>query len=164
MIIYYWRKYNVIFNKFVETVPASLIRHFLERFLFSKSPRRISVYIMIVPSLYEVNSVCRALIPANLHFLHIQTYSGRTGLSPLYSVNYFVLLITSYLKQKTSQWSHEHLLHGSNISLTFQAPCNNSWNHCCTLRYHYGQKYFLMVGTDGIEPPTPFREQIYSLV
>ena len=74
MIIYYWRKYDVIFNKFVETVPTSLIRHFLERFLFSKSPRRISVYIMIVPSLYEVNSVCRALIPANLHFLHIQTY------------------------------------------------------------------------------------------
>ena len=29
-------------------------------------------------------------------WLHIQTYSGRTGLSPLYSVNYFVLLITSW--------------------------------------------------------------------
>ena len=83
-------------------------RHFLERFLFSKSPRRISVYIMIVPSPYEVNSVCGILIPTNPHLTTYPNLFGpnwtfTTLLSQLLCSSYYFMMkpiISSYLKQK----------------------------------------------------------------
>ena len=97
------------------------------------------------------------LIRAELDFHHF-TQSTTLSFLLLHDETYYFIISET----KTSQWSHEHLLHGSNISPTFQVPCGNSWNHCRTLRYHYGQEIFLMVGADGIEPPTSFRIRIYS--
>ena len=114
---------------------------------------------MIVPSPYEVNSVCGILIPTNPHLTTYPNLFGpnwtfTTLLSQLLCPHFTQSTTLSFLllhdetyyfiisETKTSQWSHEYLLHGSNISPTFQVPRGNSWNHCRTLRYHYGRKLF----------------------